>query len=189
MPYATVSGDMSARVGNQSAEPREPKPGERRYSLTRPRLLRVGEGRDTALVMIGPVRGPEHLDLIRREAFYHVPVSAIAGARIAVTHIAFYEPASRFGVPGAIRHYAAVRTVSRVRRADLPGLTWTGRGGPEAPYYRFDLGPLLRLAHPILNPERRRVVFRFTDLQRVRGAETIAALGGAAGQRRPRGDV
>jgi hypothetical protein len=133
--------------------------------------------------MIGPVRGPEHLRLIRREAFYHVPVSAIAAARTAVTHIAFYEPASGFGVPGAIRTYAEVRAVSRVRRAELPGLTWPGREGPEAAYYRFDLGPLLPLAHPILNPEHRRVVFRFADLARVRAADTVAALGG--GRRRP----
>jgi hypothetical protein len=148
----------------------------------------VAEGARVATVMIGPVRGPEHLDLIRRQAFYHVPVSAIAAGRTAVAYIAFYEPASRFGTPGAIRAYAEVRGVSRVRRADLPRIPWPGRQGPEAPYYRFDLGPLLQLPQPILNPERRRVVFRFADLARVQRAETLAGVGRAPGKTsRPRG--
>jgi hypothetical protein len=195
MPYGRLNGEMRAKARTNAAEPRgrtvppaSRTRGEPAYSLARPRLLRVGEGPDAVTVMIGPVRGPEHLELIRREAFYHVPVSAIAAARTAVTHIAFYEPASRFGVPGAIRAYAVVRGVSRVRRVDLPGVTWPGRGGPEAVYYRFDLGPLLPLAHPIWNPEHRRVVFRFADLERVRAAETLAALGRASHRTaRPRG--
>lgn len=181
----TVTADMRAKAGS-GATRREVtvRPGSESesragYSRTRIRVLRVGDGPDAATVMIGPVRGPEHLDLIRREAFYHVPVSAIAAARTAVTHVAFYEPASRFGTPGVIRAYAEVRRVSQVRRGDLPGITWPGRRGQEALYYRFDLGPLLLLPHPITNPERRRVLFRFADLARVRRAETLAGLGGA----------
>ncbi len=186
---------MRARAGKHAAEPSEPAAPRARtpgghpgYWLARVQFLHVGEGAHAATVMIGPVRGPQHLDLIRREAFYHVPVSAISAARTAVTHVAFYEPASRFGVPGAIRAYAVVRGVSRVRRGDLPGITWPGREGPDALYYRFDLGPLLPLARPILNPERRRVVVRFADLERVRAAHTLAALGSAPRRpSRPRG--
>jgi hypothetical protein len=48
------------------------------------------------MLMIGPVRGSEHLEVIRRARFYHVPVSAIAASRTAVAYIAFYEGASRF---------------------------------------------------------------------------------------------
>jgi hypothetical protein len=173
--------DAGASRGSKSS-------GAGRYAGARVRLLRVAEGAQAATVMIGPVRGPEHLDLIRRQAFYHVPVSAIGAGRAAVTHIAFYEPASRFGVPGAIRAYATVRGVSQVRRADLPHIPWPGRHGPDAPYYRFDLGPLLDLPQPILNPEHRRMVFRFADLARVEHAGTLAELGGTPRTRpRPRG--
>ncbi len=127
--------------------------------------------------MVGAVRGPEHLALIRRFGFYHVPVSAVAASRTGVAFIAFYEPASRFGATsGMIREYARVVRVSRVQRGDLPGLTWPGRGNTETPYYRFDLDPLRSLPRPITNPERRRVVFRFPELDRFLRAATIAEL-------------
>ena len=149
----------------------------------RPRFLTVNDGARTAIIMIGPVRGPEHLDVIRTHRFYHVPASAIAASRLAVPYIAFYEGAARFKrKTGLIQEYAEVLAVSRVRRGDLPGLTWPGRRGDEASYYRFDLGPLQTLPRPITNPDRLRVVFRFPDMQQLRKAETLRDLG-----RRPAG--
>ena len=143
----------------------------------RPRVLTVSEGGRTATIMVGPVRGPEHLALIQRLGFYHVPVSAIAASRTAVAFIAFYEGAARFqAAAGAIRQYAEVTRVSRVLRRDLPGLTWPGRRGEDAPYYRFDLGPMHSLPRPIANPDRLRVVFRFPDLQRFKQAATIREM-------------
>jgi len=154
----------------------------------RPRLLTVNDGGRTAIIMIGPVRGPEHLDIIRTRRFYHVPASAIASSRTAVPYIAFYESASWFKhEAGLIREYAEVLKVTRVRRGDLPGLTWPGRQGEEAPYYRFDLGPLVPLPRVITNPEQLRVVFRFPDIQRFHQAETLRDLGGSPDRdRRPR---
>ena len=144
----------------------------------RPRFVTLGDGGRSATVMIGPLRGPEHLALIHDRRFYHVPVTAIAASRTAVGFVAFYEPASRFRADtGAIREYAEVVRVSRVRRGDLPGLTWPGRGNNETPYYRFDLGPILSLPQPITNPERLRVVFRFPDGERFRRAASIRELG------------
>lgn len=151
----------------------------RRY-LARGRLafLTVADGGRSATLMVGPVRGPEHLEVIRRAAFYHVPVSAIAASRTAVAYIAFYEGASRFHrQTGLIREYAAVLGVSRVRRCDLPGLTWPARGARDAPYYRFDLGPMQALPRPITNPDRLRVAFRFPDFERFRAALTLRDLG------------
>lgn len=161
----------------------------RAYSvLRRPRLMTVTEGGRTATVMIGPLRGPEHLALVHRLRFYHVPVSALAVSRAAVAFIALYEPASRFSAKmGVIREYAEVLRVSRALRRELPGLTWPARGDTDAPYYRFDLGPFLSLPRPITNPERFRVVFRFPDLERFRRAETIRQLGpSVSGGRRSR---
>jgi hypothetical protein len=141
-------------------------------------VLTVSEGGQSAQVMVGTVRGPEHLELIRRERYYHVPTSAIAASRITVACIAFYEGATRFrGHVGVIREYAPVLRVSRVRRSELPGLTWPGRRGEDALYYRFDLGPLQQLPRPITNPDRLRVTFRFPELQRLRGAATLRNLG------------
>jgi hypothetical protein len=142
-------------------------------------FLAVSDGGRSATIMVGPVRGPEHLEVIRTHRFYHVPASAIAISRLAVPYIAFYEGASRFKrETGLIQEYAEVLKVTRVRRGDLPGLTWPGRHAEEAPYYRFDLGPLVRLPHPITNPEQLRVVFRFPDMQALHGAETLRDLGG-----------
>jgi len=162
--------------------------GARVYlSRGRVKVLTLSDGGQSAQVMVGSVRGPEHLELIRRARFYHVPTSAIAASRTAVAYIAFYEGATRFrGQVGVVREYAAVLRVSRARRAELPGLTWPGRRGEDALYYRFDLGPLQRLPRPITNPDRLRVVFRFPDLAKFRGAATLRDLG-AAGSRAPKG--
>jgi hypothetical protein len=137
------------------------------------------------MLMVGPLRGPEHLELIRRARFYHVPVSAIAASRTAVAYIAFYEGASRFArQTGLIREYAAVVRISRVRRCDLPGLTWPARGAADAPYYRFDLGPIQQLPRPITNPDRLRVAFRFPDFEGFRAATTLRELGSRAPKHR-----
>jgi hypothetical protein len=144
----------------------------------RPRFVTLGDGGRTAAIMIGPVRGPEHLALIHDRRYYHVPVSAIAASRTAVGFVAFYEPATRFRADaGVIREYAEVVRVSRTRRRELPGLTWPGRGNDETPYYRFDLGPMLSLPQPITNPDRLRVLFRFPDVERFRRATNIRELG------------
>jgi hypothetical protein len=130
------------------------------------------------MLMVGPLRGPEHLELIRRARFYHVPVSAIAASRTAVAYIAFYEGASRFHArTGVIREYAAVLRVSRVRRCDLPAVPWPARGALDAPYYRFDLGPLQTLPRPIANPDRLRITFRFPDFERFQEVDTLRDLG------------
>lgn len=143
----------------------------------RPRVLTISDAGRSAGVMIGPVRGPVHRDLIHRLGFYHVPVSAIAASRIAVSFVAFYEGASQFRTAvGCIREYAVVRAVSRALRRDLPGLTWGGRTGDEAPYYRFDLGPIRSLPRPITNPDRLRVLFRYVDVADLEQAETIRSL-------------
>jgi hypothetical protein len=151
-----------------------------RIRSRRLRILTVSEGGSTALIMVGPVRGPEHLALIHRLGFYHVPVSAIASSRTAVAFVAFYEGVSRFqGTTGVIREYAEILRVSRVLRRDLPDLTWPGRRGEDIPYYRFDLGPIRSLPRTITNPDHLRVVFRFPELQRFQQAATIRDLGAA----------
>lgn len=145
----------------------------------RPRFLTLAEGGASLTVMIAPLRGPDHLAVIHRWRYYHVPVSAISPVRTAVQFIAFYEAASGFSRPmGLIREYAPVRSVSRVVRRELPGLTWPGRRGEEAVYYRFDLGPLVLLPAPVGNPEGLRTVFRFADLERLRAVRTLRDLGG-----------
>lgn len=187
--YDTVNG-VSRPRHPQSKRPREAahQSGVPHYfSRGRVKVLTMSEGGQSAQVMVGTVWGPEHLELIRRAHFYHVPTSAIAASRTAVAYIAFYEGATRFrGQVGVIREYAAVRRVSRVRRAELPGLTWPGRRGEDAVYYRFDLGPLQQLPRPITNPDRLRVVFRFPGLGQFQGAATLRDLG-AAGSRTPKG--
>jgi hypothetical protein len=154
----------------------------------RVKFLIVSESGRSLTIMVGPLRGPDHLELIRRARFYHVPVSAIASSRTAVAFIAFYEGASRFHArTGVIREYAAVLRVSRARRCDLPGLTWPARGAPDALYYRFDLGPTLQLARPITNPNRLRMAFRFPDFERFGEAATLAELGSRAPKPRKTG--
>ncbi len=181
---ATVSPMGSARR-SQSSAARATRLGSasglgsgRYFVRGRVGFLTLSEGGRSLTIMVGTLRGPEHLEVIRRARFYHVPVSAIAASRISVAYIAFYEGASRFHAQtGIIREYAAVLRVSRVRRSDLPGLTWPARGAPDAPYYRFDLGPIRQLSRPITNPDRLRMAFRFPAFERFGEAATLAELG------------
>ncbi len=181
-PPSDAPGRRPARLDRPDA------PGTRATGYParfRPRVLAVAEGNQTRSLMVGPVRGPEHLELIRRLHYYHVPVSAIAASRIGVSFIALYQPSARFGLSaGLVQEYAAVQRVSRVRRSQLPGLAWPGRRGQQARYYRFDLGPLFRLPRPITNPDRLRVVFRFPDAARFCGAKTVRQLVGPGRPRR-----
>lgn len=180
---------MSRAKHAREIQPGAPQGSSRPYrGRGRFQYLTVSDGEGSGGVMVGTVRGPEHLEVIRRLRYYHVPVSAIAQSRTDVAYIAFYEGASQFHRDtGWIREFAAVLAVSRVRRAELPGLTWPGRGGPETLYYRFDLGPIEPLPRPITNPDRLRIAFRFPRVDRFRRAETLKDLGQAAGAReRPR---
>jgi hypothetical protein len=185
-------GEVTARGGKRPAEAclGNASPAYPKLALAHDRVgfLAVSDGGRSVTIMVGPVRGPEHLEVIRTHRFYHAPASAIAASRLAVPFIAFYESASRFKrEAGLIREYAEVLKVTRVRRGDLPGLTWPGRQGEDAAYYRFDLGPLLSLPRAITNPEQLRVVFRFPDIQRFHRAETLRDLGGSPDRdRRPR---
>jgi len=182
-----VKGNHAAHPGPGVSESQAAMTRQTYSSPRRPLLVTVNDRGQTAIVMIGPIRGPEHLALIHALRFYHVPVSAIAASRTEVGFVAFYEPASRFrAVTGVIREFAEVVRVSRTQRRDLPGLTWPGRGNDETPYYRFDLGPVLSLPQPITNPEHLRVVFRFPDIERFRRATNVRELGrGDPGASRP----
>jgi len=177
-----------AQAARQSRRRRAQSVSRSYFVRGRPRFLTLREGGAASQVMVGVLRGPEHLEVVQRHRFYHVPVSAIAAARTAVAYAAFYEGAAQFGRDtGMIRFYAPVLRVSRVRRVELPGLTWAGRGGPDTLYYRFDLGPIETLSRAITNPERLRVAFRFPAIDRLRQAETLTDLGRVAeGTTRPR---
>ena len=180
---------MARSAHAKRIRPEAPQDGSRPYrGRGRFRVLTVSDEDWSTAVMVGTVRGPEHLEVIRRLRYYHVPVSAIAPARADVAYIAFYEGASQFRrETGWIRELAPVLGVSRVRRAELPGLTWPGRGGPETLYYRFDLGPIEALPRPITNPNKLRIAFRFPRVDRFRRAETLTDLGGSTGgARQPR---
>ena len=80
----------------------------------RPSVLTVSDGGRTATIMVGPLRSPAHLEVVHRERFYHVPVTAIRAARTAVGFIAFYEGASRF--PGGRVSSGSTRRCSASRR-------------------------------------------------------------------------
>ncbi len=175
-----------ARKSRGSPGPPGPRAVASRYlARGRPGFLAVAEGGRALTVMVGPLRGPAHLELVHRARFYHVPASAIAASRTAVTYSPFTRgPDVLGGRTGVIREYAAVLRVSRVRRSDLPGLAWPARGAPDAPYYRFDLGPIQTLPRPITNPDRLRVAFRFPEWRRFHEAATLRELGGRAARRK-----
>lgn len=126
-----------------------------------------------AVVLVGVLKSPRDLGLLRREHWYRVP-GAHAPTR-PYAYLAFYQPAV-FGKQGkCIRYYARVlaqRIVPRNRL--LPNEPTHPRA--HAPYYRIRVGKLQTLRHPIRNIIPRRVTFGFTTLHRLRTAHDVLQL-------------
>jgi len=121
-------------------------------------------------VLIGIVKDRRDLALVARRRWYRIPV-AHAPTR-AFTYLAFYQPAVFGPHGGRIEWYAAVLGSRTVARRDLlPEESDHPRAADR--YRRYDLGPVLRLPHPIRNLTPRRITFVFTTLRRLFAAREL----------------
>ena len=125
-------------------------------------------------VLVAYVPRPSDFDLVRREGWYRIPQrSAPKGLHAEV--IAFYFGAAFGDEKYAIHYYARNAGHELARRRDLlPGEA----GHPRANdiYYKVQLGPLQRLAQPIVSLRWRRLTFVHTTWDRFQDATEINDL-------------
>jgi len=125
-------------------------------------------------VLVAYVPRPSDFDIVRREGWYRIPQrSAPKGLHAEV--IAFYF-GSAFGEEKyAIHYYARTTGHELARRRDLlPDEADHPRAGDI--YYKVQLGPLQKLAQPIVSLRWRRLTFVHTTWDRFQDATEINDL-------------
>ena len=125
-------------------------------------------------VLVAYVPRPSDFDLVRREGWYRIPQrSAPKGLHAEV--IAFYFGAAFGEEKYAIHYYARNAGHELARRRDLlPDQPDHPRAADV--YYKVQLGPLQRLAQPIVSLRWRRLTFVHTTWDRFQDATEINDL-------------
>jgi very-short-patch-repair endonuclease len=125
--------------------------------------------------LVGIVTRKKDWDLVRSEHWYRIPVRTAPDGLENVQYLAFYQTRLFGDERYAVNWYARVRGISKVTRRELLP-DEPGHVRAEAEYYRFELGELTRLPHPIPSRRWRRIVFIPTSLERLLRAEEINDL-------------
>ena len=128
----------------------------------------------TDLILVCVLPGPRDLEIARLLGWYRIPFRT-APKVVAVDALAFYQPGTFGESGGQIEFLAPVRGHELTTRAELL------RDEPEHPrageeYFKIQLGPLERLAQPILSDKWRRLTFLYTTGEYLLKAQTLNDL-------------
>src|SRR5512136_457002 len=114
----------------------------------------------TDLILVCVLPEPRDLEIARLLGWYRIPFRT-APKVVAVDALAFYLPGTFGEAGGRIEYLAPVRGHELTTRGELL------RDEPEHPrageeYFKIQLGPLEKLAHPILAEKWKRLTFLYT---------------------------
>jgi hypothetical protein len=128
----------------------------------------------TCLVLVCLLPSPRDLEIARLLGWYRIPFRT-APKVVAVDYLAFYQPGSFGEGAGHIEWIAPVRGHELTTRAELLRDEPTHpRAGEE--YFKIQLGPLERLAHPVAAEKWRRLTFLYTTGEYLLKARTLNDL-------------
>lgn len=126
-------------------------------------------------VLVGIAKTPRDFALARDAGWYRVPVAHAPASLVDTAVLALYFTAAFGQERWAIHWYAEVRGYELLRRRDLlPDEPEHPQA--KAPYYKLQLGPLLRREPPIPSLRWRRITFIETTWDRFAAAEEINDL-------------
>jgi len=136
------------------------------------REIRPGSGER---VLVAVMNDPRDLAIAREQHWYRVPVKR-APKRVGADYLALYLTGA---FPPGERHrvswYAPILAYRLTTRVDLlPGEAKHPRAQEQ--YFKIEIGPLQRLAHPIPSPKLRRITFIPTTMERLLNAREIGDL-------------
>ena len=128
----------------------------------------------TDLILVCVLPDPRDLEIARLLGWYRIPFRT-APKVVAVDALAFYQPGTFGESGGRIEFLAPVRGYELTTRAELL------RDEPEHPrareeYFKIQLGPLERLARPVVADKWRRLTFLYTTGEYLLKAETLNDL-------------
>ncbi|MGD0752467.1 MAG: hypothetical protein ABSA23_13810 [Anaerolineales bacterium] len=128
----------------------------------------------TDLILVCVLPGPRDLEIARLLGWYRIPFRS-APKVVAVDGLAFYQPGTFGESGGRIEFMAPVRGYELTTRAELL------RDEPEHPhareeYFKIQLGPLERLAHPVIAEKWRRQTFLYTTGEYLLQAQSLNDL-------------
>jgi hypothetical protein len=128
----------------------------------------------TDLILVCVLPGPRDLEIARLLGWYRIPFRT-APKVVAVDALAFYQPGTFGESGGRIEFLAPVRGYELTTRAELL------RDEPEHPrageeYFKLQLGPLEKLAHPVMADKWRRLTFLYTTGEYLLKAQTLNDL-------------
>ncbi len=126
-------------------------------------------------VLVGVMRSPEDFRLARDAGWYRIPKRSAPPSTTDAAVLAFYFTAAFREEKWAVHWYAEVRGHELVRRRDLlPHQPDHPRA--DEPYYKLQIGPLIRRDPPIPSRRWRRITFIETTWDRFAAAEEINDL-------------
>jgi hypothetical protein len=128
----------------------------------------------TSLVLVCLLRAPRDLEIARLLGWYRIPLRT-APKVVEVDYLAFYPPAAFGERGGQIELAAPVRGHELTTRADL---LKDEANHPRAreEYYKIQIGPLEKLAQPILSEKWKRITFLYTTGEYLLNARTLNDL-------------
>ena len=127
-----------------------------------------------SLILVCVLPSPRDLEIVRLLGWYRIPFRS-APKVVAVDYLAFYQLGSFGGQGGRIEWTAPVRGHELTTRAELlRDEADHPRAGEE--YYKIQLGPLERLAQPIVAEKWRRLTFLYTTGEYLLKAKTLNEL-------------
>jgi hypothetical protein len=136
------------------------------------------------LVLVAILNAPRDLEIARLLGWYRIPVQT-APKTVQVDWLAFYLPGSFGDQRWSVRYLARVRGHELVARRELlAGEPDHPRAGE--PYFKLQLGPVLRLQAPIPSGGWRRFAFLYTTGARLLQARSVKELTLHSGKDRQR---
>ncbi len=128
----------------------------------------------TDLVLVAVLNNKRDFEIVRILGWYRIPLKT-APKTVGVDWLAFYQTAKFGDEKWSINYVAPVRGYELTTRAELL------RTQPDHPrakeqYYKIQLGPLERLARPILSRKWRRLTFLYTTGERLLEATELNDL-------------
>jgi hypothetical protein len=126
-------------------------------------------------VLVAVMNNPRDFEIAQDEGWYRIPLRHAPPATTEAAVLAFYFTKAFGEEKWAIHWYAPVVGHELARRRDLlPDEPDHPRA--DEPYYKMQLGPLMRLEHPIYSLRWRRIAFIVTTWDRFVAAEEINDL-------------
>ncbi|MEA3377226.1 MAG: hypothetical protein U9R72_13635 [Chloroflexota bacterium] len=126
-------------------------------------------------VLVGVMNSRRDFALARDEGWYRIPEERAPESATEAVVLAFYFTKAFGDEKWAVHYYAPVEGHELVRRRDLlPGEADHPRA--DDPYYKLQLGPVMKLDEPIPSLRWRRVTFIESTWDRFSAAEEINDL-------------